>query len=175
MAIKYFIFSLLIIATILLSATTIFQKKQIQKKTTILPAITFTNSTMYDINTKEVLQIVQSKKALHYKTKDELFDATVVLRSKNKKNETDTIIGKYILKKQDKLKFKGDVVLSRNNSFILSTPFLNYNLKTRVGQNQHKFKLDYLSHSLRGNKLYFDGINDIIKANNAKFKLKEEQ
>ncbi|MCK5111621.1 MAG: LPS export ABC transporter periplasmic protein LptC [Arcobacteraceae bacterium] len=177
MAIRLFIFSLLILTSILLTITIIMKQQTITKDTIEKPTITFINSTMYEINTKNVSKIIQSQKALHYKTKDELHNATVILRSNNKdqNNSTDTIIGKYMLQKQDQLTFKKDVIFNRNNELVLNTQYLTYNIKTQIGKNHHKFKLDYLNNTLTGNILYFDGINDIIMANNAKFKIQIEE
>ncbi len=177
MAIRLFIFSLLILTSILLTITIIMKQQTITKDTIEKPTITFINSTIYEINTKNVSKIIQSQKALHYKTKDELYNATVILRSNNKdqNNSTDTIIGKYMLQKQDQLTFKGDVIFNRNNELVLNTQYLTYNIKTQIGKNYHKFKLDYLNNTLTGNILYFDGINDIIRANNAKFKIQIEE
>ncbi len=176
MAIRLFIFLLLIISSIVLTITTIIKKQTTTQNIIEKPIITFINSTLYDMNTKEVLQIIQSKKALHYKTKDELEDATIILRSTNNKNKiTDTITGQSILKKKNQLTFQGDVIFNRNNEIILNTPFLHYNIKTQIAKNQHKFKLDYLDSILVGNMLYFDGINDIIKADYIKFKLQMKE
>ncbi len=94
-----------------------------------------------------------------------------LVQNKNKINSTDTISGKYILQVGNQLIFKDDVILNRNNELILNTHFLKYNMKTQIGQNKHKFKLDYMDNTLVGNMLYFDGINDIIKADYIKFEL----
>ncbi len=174
MAIRLFIFSLLIISSILLMMTTMEQP--IKKIATIeKPTVTFVDSTMYEIDIKNVSKIVQSQKAFHYKTKDELYNATIILRSqnknKNKINSTDTISGQYILQVEDQLTFKNNVILNRDNELLLNTAFLEYNMKTQIGQNKHSFKLDYLNNTLIGNILYFDGINGIIKANDTRFKL----
>ncbi len=177
MAIRLFIFSLLIVSSILLMITTIIKQPAKEINTISKPIITFIDSTMYEINTKNVSKIVQSKNVFHYKTKDELHNATIILRSQNKDktNYTDTISGEHILKVGDQLTFRNNVILNRDNEVVLSTEFLEYNIKTQIGQNKHKFKLDYLNNTLIGNILYFDGINDIIRASNTQFKLNTKE
>ncbi len=175
MAIKLFVFSLLIISVTLLTVTTIFTNIPLSKKTKELPSITFLDSIMYDINDKEVTQVVQSQKALHYENKDELFDATIVLKSQESKEIlTDTITSKYILKKGNQLTFLNNVIFNRDNEFILTTPLLNYNIVSQIGKNSHKFHIKNSNNSLVGENLYFDGKDGIIRSNRAKFKLETE-
>ncbi len=172
MEIKKFLFILLVISIFLLVYTSVFIKPKIYKQTK-LPEVTFLDSTIYEINNKEVSQIIQSSKAYHYKNKDELYDATIVTRAKNNANQTDTISSKYMYKNKNKVKLDSDVVFNRSDEFTLSTPFLLYDLDTQIGRNEHKFKIEYKAHTLVGNILYFDGIRGIISAENTKFKIEE--
>jgi len=172
MAIKLFVFSLLIISVTLLTVTTIFTNIPLDKSNKEMPAITFLDSIMYNINNKEVTQIVQSKKALHFKNKDELFDTTIIMKLQDKKEIiTDTMSAKYILKKGNNLTFLNDVIFNRNNEFILTTPSLEYNTVSQIAKNSHKFNIKNINNSLVGKDLYFDGKNDIIISNNVNFTL----
>jgi len=173
MAIKWFTYSLLVIAIILLTESIINPPiKIVQKKD--LPAVTFINSIMYDIDNTTITQIVNSKKAYHYINSDILHDATIITKS-DKNNSTTTVSAKHILKKKDKVILKGDVTLTNENGFLLETQFLKYDIKKQIATNKHKFKLVKLNDTLTGNSLYFDGINDIIKAKSTNFIIKMEK
>ena len=74
------------------------------------PNVVFFNSMMYDINDNEINKIIQSKEAAFYDEKYQLYDATIILKSKN---NVDTISAEYIIKKGFIYKFYNNVYLNK--------------------------------------------------------------
>jgi predicted nucleic acid-binding Zn ribbon protein len=153
MGIKPFLFSLLIISASLLVATIVFTPiKQVNIQN--LPDVTFINSIMYDVDNKEVTQIVKSKKAYHYKNKEEIYDATVVLKLKeNNITTSDTVNAKFIKVTQEFLKFRGDVHYSRTTGTTLESEELDYNRISKHLVGDQKFEAYYKGNKLKGNSL----------------------
>jgi hypothetical protein len=165
MAINIFIIS--IIAFSLFITTLKVEEKKVQKEYKNIPQIVFEDSIMFDINEEEIVQIVQSRQALNYKKRDELYDVTIITRSKN--NKTDTISAEYILKRDNYYKLYQNVNLSQGDTMRLTTDFLEYNSKTKIIQNNVEFLLSYNNSNLEGNNIFFDTTNNIIKAKNTHF------
>ena len=169
MAIKYFIFSALILAITLLTATITLDNNNVPEKTIKLPLVTFVNSTMYNINTKETTQIIQSKKAFLHNNKDEIFDATIVVRTNLDTNQTvtDTVHSKYIEVTHELLKFRGDVRYDRMDMTSLYSEQMDYD---RINHNllgNNKFtafhegnKLEAGTMLIKENKTIFKGENN---------------
>lgn len=169
MAINIFVTSIIILSIFL---TNIKVEKVIEKKANKnVPLVVFEDSIMYDIDENEIKQIVQSRQALNYKDRDELYDATIITR--NSDNSADTISAEYIFKENDLYKLYQNVHLIQSDKMQLTTDYLKYNSLTKIAQNNIDFVLRYNNNKLTGDNLYFDGINYIIKAKNTHFKLKE--
>ena len=171
MAINIFVFSIIIIAAILTNFKV--EEQVVKKEYTNMPLVTFENSIMYDIDDQNIKQIVQSIQALNYKNRDELYDATIIIR--NDLNSSDTISAEYMLKKGDEYKLYQNVHLMQSDTTQLRSDFLVYNSLTKIAQNNTKFILTYNNNELTGDNLYFNGIDNIIKAKNTHFKLKVEE
>jgi LPS export ABC transporter protein LptC len=174
MAIKLFLSMLLVVSVIFLSTTITNSKKFIPNVAKEKPNIIFLDSIMYELDNNGVSQIIRSLKAYHYDKKDKLFNATLTLRSQNTQ-QPYTIRAKYLLKKQDKLTFKDDVVLVDNNNYKLTTSYLDYDMQNMIAKNEHKFKLFIKRDTLFGNSLYFDANLGIIKAKDTIFKIETKQ
>jgi hypothetical protein len=175
MGIKTFVLSLLIISISLLIATVVFTPVKIVKQKTV-PAVTFINSIMYDINTQEVTQLVKSKKAYHFNTKDELYDATIILKSQNNEDKkrliSDIISAKFIEITNNLLKFRGDVNYNRPTGTILQSQALNYDRITKNLIGNEKFTAFYNGNKLKGDSLFITKGKTIFKSNsNAPIKL----
>jgi hypothetical protein len=170
MALKIFVFS--IIAFSLLLTELDFSKEEKKRNYQNIPQITFDQSTMYELNEKEVSQIVQSSQALNYKDKDELYDATIIMRNDN--NSSDTVSAEYIIKKGNIYKLYQNVHLNSATNMQLQTDYLMYDQAQQIASNNVDFKLMYNESFLEGKNFYFDGINDIMKADRSHFIIKQE-
>ncbi len=168
MAINIFIFAILIFSAILTNYKVEHKKVQVEYKN--VPLIVFENSIMYDLDTQNIKQIVQSRQALNYKDRDELYDATIINRNKN--NSTDSLSAEYILKQNNIYKMYQNVHLIQNDVSELSTDYLEFNNLTKVAKNNTDFVMIYNNSELVGDNLYYDSVNSIIKAKHTHFKLK---
>ena len=168
MAINIFIISILVLSVLL---TNIKVEEKIQKREYInIPLVVFEDSTMYDINEKEISQIVQSRQALNYKDRDELYDATIIVR--NDINSSDNINAEYILKQKDIYKLYQNVSISHGEESTLSSDYIEYDSINKIAKNNVEFVLSYKNSELIGDNIYLDSINSIIKAKNTHFKIK---
>ena len=165
MGIKNFVFLILIISISLFVFTVSFDEKK-EQSSAVVPFVTFVNSTMYDINEKQVTQIIQSKKAFNYKNKDELYDATIVLRTQQEdsiESLTDTVNAKYIEVTKDLFKFRGDVRYNRGSSTTLNSDKLDYDRIKRQLTGNQDFIAYHDGNKLEGKKLSIKKDRTIFK------------
>jgi len=168
MAINIFLTAIIVLAFFL---TNMKVEEKIQKREYVnIPLVVFEDSTMYDINEKEISKIVQSRQALNYKDRDELYDATIIVR--NDKNSSDNINAEYILKQNNIYKLYQSVSISQGDTSILTSDYIEYDSIKKIAKNNVGFILSYNDSQLSGNNLYFDSVNKIIKAKDTHFKLK---
>jgi len=167
MAINLFLFSIIAFSIFLVNIG--IEEKVIKDDYTNIPLITFDNSIMYDIDDKNIKQMVQSRQALNYKYRDELYDATIIKRDNNNSN---SMSAELILKKGNIYKMYQNVNLTTTNNYQLITDFLVYNEKTKVAYNNVPFILNQNNSELTGDNLYYDGLKNIIKAKNTHFIIK---
>jgi len=138
--------------------------------------IKFIDSTMYEISDKKVEKMVVSREAIIYKNKEELYDASVMIRSKPQEdgNDINIITAKSIVKKGTILDASGDVLLNLSNGTSITTQKLHYDTKKELLTNNMPYEILYQEHKFNGKDLYFDMKNTHIKSNNIKFNIKVE-
>ncbi len=175
MAIKVFIYSLLVLS--LISLFTSISNEVDESSQKDIPLITFSNSTMYTLNNKEVTRIVQSTESIRYKSRDEMFEGVFYLRAKSKdRNDlADVISADFIEKKGPKLKFVNSVKYNRADFVTLKTDILHYNLDTKIVYNNKPFIGTYYNDSLNGTELYMDTNKTHFKSKNAHFEIDLEK
>ena len=171
MAVRFFIFFLLFVSTIALFMTINNDTNDTVKKDIAL--ITFKESTMYTINNEKVTRVVQSNKAVKYKTKDHIFNGTFILRANSKNNEelTDIVSADFIEKRESKVKFEKNVKYNRDDFISLSTDVLYYDLNTKIAYNDKPFIGKYYNNFLMGKKLYIYLTKSHFKSKKAHFEL----
>ncbi|MBI3873664.1 MAG: hypothetical protein HY307_01390 [Arcobacter sp.] len=170
MALKFFLFAILL-TSLFLTNITVNDKIKIDSDEN-LPKISFINSTLYELNKEQVNKIVKAKKAIKYENKDELEDATLVLRGS--KNTTDTISGKYMKKENDIYDFKGDVVFNKGGDTELKTQSLSYNDLIGIATNNVDFVFNYKHSLFSGNTLYVNKNDVAISGKHAHFVINEK-
>jgi len=170
MGITNFLFSLFAITAILISFEKEYKVKKIIYKHE--PDVSFYNATMYEITERAITNAVQAKKALVFKDREELFDATIITRSINDKTALNTIAALNILKQGDKIYLTNNVNLQSSNNLNIRTEELNFNIKTNIVTNNSDFIANMNDNSLEGNSLYYDSNKNILKAKKTKFKIK---
>ena len=73
-----------------------------------IPLVVFEKPLMYTITDKNVSRIVEGSHAVKYKTRDEMYDANIVLRNNLEKNNynIETLEAQVIIKKGDELNLR---------------------------------------------------------------------
>jgi hypothetical protein len=169
MAIKIFIISIILIG---LGLTQLKVDVEIEsKKNQKTPLVTFYDSIMYELDEQNVKRTLQSKQILHFDTRDEIYDGTIVVRTKN--GLADSISAEYIQKQENEYKFYQSVFAITNNGERLTSDRLFYNDLTKIITNDTEFILSKDDNILVGNNLYFDTIKEYFKADNTHFILKD--
>ena len=171
MGIKVFVYTLLIISLLSFFATVSNEVKTIETKDIAL--ITFNDSTLYTLNDTSVSKIVKSAKAMRYKNRDEMYDATFVLRAKSEENIslTDIISADFILKRGPRLKLVDHVKYNRGDFVSLKTDILHYNMDTKIAYNNKPFIGTYYGHYLIGSELYIDAVKTYFKSQKSHFEI----
>lgn len=175
MAIRFFIYFLLIISIVSLFLTIDNNVHKSLKKDIAL--ITFKNSTMYTINDEKVTRVVQSSEAIRYKTRDYIYDGTFISRVKSKTNEelTDIISADFIEKIDSEVKFEKNVKYDRNDFLTFSTDILYYDLDTKIAYNDKPFIGKYYDNLLMGSQIYIDTNEKYFKSQNTHFEIEIEK
>lgn len=164
---------LLIIFT--LAFLLIDKKQPIQKvKQVTKPKVSFFDSTMYEITEQNVKQIVKSKQADIYDNKEELVDATIVMKSDKNSYDTNIISSNSMIKIGDNVFFKDKVNLQLSDGTNIKTEQLDYNIKTKIAENTVPFTAVRDNDTFKGDNLFLDSVSEEIKAKKAKFRMKVE-
>lgn len=138
-----------------------------------IPLVVFEKPLMYTITDKNVSRIVEGSHAVKYKTRDEMYDANIVLRNNLEKKDynIETLEAQVIIKKGDNLTLRNDVKYNRDNFINLSTDALDYNIKTKVAMNDVPYDGYYYNNRINGNSLYLDGMKNNIKSKDVHFEI----
>ncbi len=165
MAIKPFIYFLLILSIVFLIITVVFNQIA-PTPTKNIPLVTFTNATMYDINKSNVTQLIQTKKAFIYKKKEELYDATVIIKSQNKhsKSTMDSLHADFIVVTKDLLKFSGNVKYNRDSTTTLHSKALTYDKIKKQIIGKEKFVAYHDGNKLTGSSLTIQKDKTVFKS-----------
>lgn len=171
MGIRLFVYVLLIISVLSFFATVNNEVEEIKEKD--LALVTFHNATMYTLTEDNVNRIVQSSKAMRFKTRDEMYKATFILRAKSEENKnlTDIISADFVEKKGSDLTFVDHVKYNRDDFISLKTDILHYNVDTKIAYNDKPFIGTYYSNFLIGEALYFDTVKTYFKSKKAHFEI----
>ncbi len=172
MAIRVFVYSLLVISVLAFFASSEDKQKKLKLKEK--PMIVFHDSIMYTLTEKSMTRIVQSKRAERYKTKDLMYDGKIITESKNGLY-TDYMSADLIVKRNDDFKFLNNAKYNRENFIELTSDEILYNAKTKIATNSLPFQGRYYEHILNGSHLFFDTNKSILKAQQAHFEVELEE
>jgi len=137
------------------------------------PLVVFEKPLMHTINEQNVSRTVIASRVVRYKARDEMHDADILLRNSldNTEYKEESLKAKVIIKIVDELNLRKDVIYKRDDFISLNTNELNYNLKTKLAQNNTAYTGNYYNNSIDGTNLYLDGINNYMKSNNVHFQI----
>jgi len=138
-----------------------------------IPLVIFENPLMHTLNEQNVSRTVSASHVIRYKTRDEMYNANILLRNnlKNKNFKIETLEAQVIIKKGDELNLRRDVKYKRDDFINLNTNALDYNLKTKLAQNNVAYNGNYYNNYIKGTNLYLDGTNSYMKSNNVHFEI----
>lgn len=167
---------LFVVTLFLLSVFSLFSeitKYASVKKNKESPLVTFSDATMYTLNHEEVLRVVEAQTAIRYKTRDEMYNATIITRVKDKKNNEakDTVSAERMIKKADLYSFFDNVKFNRDDFMLLRTNELYYDIKKEIAYNSVPFQSIYNGDVLNGNNFYLDNKIKFFKADKSHFEI----
>jgi hypothetical protein len=138
-----------------------------------LPLVVFEKPLMYTITEQNISRIVNASKAIRYKSRDEMFDADILLRNNipSKDFKIEILKAKKIVKKTDDFILTDNVIYKRDDFISLNTNELYYNLKTRIAKNSVAYDGTYNNHYIKGDNLYLDANKNYIKSKNVHFEI----
>ncbi|MGK0256053.1 MAG: LPS export ABC transporter protein LptC [Arcobacteraceae bacterium] len=136
------------------------------------PKVSFDDSIMYEITDQKVKQVLKSKQADIYDNREELYDATIVIKDSKNKNDTNIVSGRTITKIGENLYLKGSVNLQLADGTNIKTEELYYNTITKIANNSVDFIAIRDNDTFNGNSLYLDSVMEKIKAEKTKFRMK---
>ncbi|WP_419764994.1 MAG: hypothetical protein ACNI28_01050 [Arcobacter sp.] len=167
MAINYFTYAILVIS--LVSAIVGIAPKEKDKNNEEQPQIVFEDSTLYTFNVDNLERIVNSKRAMKYKTKDIMYDGKIILRRAD--NGTDYIESDVIIKRLEQYKFLNNVKYNRENNILLNTDELFYDGIKKIATNTIKFDGIYNNSTINGKALYLDTNKSVFKSKDTHFEI----
>lgn len=140
------------------------------------PLVSFYDSVLYKIDDKSVNSVIPSKEAYFYSSREEMIKGTIVLRDQEKRDgaNTNSISADYIVKIGDDLYLDSNVLLESASGITLKTEQLQYNLKTKIAENEQRFVALKGFHDFYGTDLHLDLQKRDLKAQNTHFTIKVE-
>jgi len=171
MAIRIFVFSLLIISIIGYFATIEnSNKKNLEQDT---PLLTFSNSAMYTLTPQNMNRVIYSKRTSRYKDRDIMYEGVLTLKNKdkNQKEVTDFLYADVIIKKDSLFKFIGNTRYKRDDYIKFNTNELMYDSKTQIATNSLPFNGYYFNDYIKGTNLYLDIKKHYMKSKNTHFEI----
>jgi hypothetical protein len=171
MDIKLFNYSLLLLA---IGAYFIpVENKKTNDDIKDIPLVVFERPLMYTLTEKNLSRTVNASHAIRYKTRDEMYNANILLRNNLEKKDykIETLEAQVIIKKGDILSLNKDVKYNRDDFINLNTNALDYNLKTRLAKNSVPYSGYYYNNSIKGTNLYLDGTKNYMKSNDVHFEI----
>lgn len=171
MGIKLFVLGLFLVS--IFSFFSEIVKHKVIKNKNDTPLVTFTDAMMYTMTYDEVLRIVQAKTAVRYKSRDEMYDATIINRVQDKKHGEvkDIISAEKMVKKENLYMLYNNVKYDRDIFLSLRTNELFYDIKNEIAYNSLPFKAKYNGDILNGDKFYLDNKTKLLKANKSHFEI----
>jgi hypothetical protein len=171
MGVKLFVLTLFVVSIFSLFSeiTQKISRNDVQET----PLVTFTDATMYTLNEEEVVRIVEAQNAIRYKTRDEMYDGTIITRVKDKANDDakDIIRADKMVKKETLYSFFNNVKYDREDVFSLRTHELYYDVQNEIAYNSKPFNSIYKGDVLNGTNLYLDNKINFLKAQKSHFEI----
>lgn len=138
-----------------------------------IPLVVFEKPLMYTLDDKSLSRVVEGSHAIRYRTRDEMYDTTILLKNNLEKKDfkVETLEAQVIIKKGDNLTLQKDVKYNRDDFINLNTDAIDYNIKTKLATNSVPYNGYYYNNTIKGTNLYLDGTKNYMKSNNVHFEI----
>ena len=132
-----------------------------------LALVVFDKPLMYTLTQNQTTRMIDAKKFIRFKDRDEMYVADITLNNIDKEN----LKALTIIKKDKNLTLKDNVVYTKSNIFSLNTNELFYNLDSKIAYNTSDYSGTYFSNLINGTKLYLNTKDSLVKSNNVHFEI----
>lgn len=170
MALKFFIFLLIVSPFLLVDKSVILQKVEQSKDE--VPQISFVNATLFEIDDQKVDKMLVVGEYKKYESKDGMSDA--FLRVRNANHNSDTILAQKLIRENDLYSFEENVIFKRDEDIELTTNQLLYNAKEKIASNQASFVFKYKNSRFSGKNLYLSQNDYAISGSNVHFQINKK-
>lgn len=167
MDIKYFIFFLFFISIgIYFIPVENVQKNDVDKD---IPLVIFEEPLMFSLNEQNLSRIVQASHVVRYKSRDEIFDSSLIINNINKDFKVEKLKADIIIKRDDLYTLIDNVVYERDDFLSFNTNEMYYNETKKLAYNYQKFSGKYYDNKLSGENLYLDANKKLFESKNVNF------
>jgi len=129
--------------------------------------VVFDNPLMYTLTQSQTSRMIDAKKFIRFKDRDEMYIADITLNNTDREN----LKALTIIKKDKDLILKDNVVYSKSNIVSLNTNELFYNLDTKIAYNTTAYSGTYFSNLINGSKLYLNTKDSLVKSDKVHFEI----
>ena len=141
----------------------------VQKET---PQVIFENPLMYTLTQKEVSNIIKASNAVKYSSRDELYNATIYLKSKNPDEYMiEKLSADFIKKTGFNYYLKDNVNYQRDDFFEIKTSELFFDDKNKIAKNSVPYNGFYYNNNFKGSNLDFRLNENTMKSKNIHFEI----
>jgi len=134
--------------------------------------ITFENLDAFVFTPEGLKGELEASKALVYQEHDELYDVRSVLWFDD---HNDTLQADKALYRQNILHLMNNISYRSNNTFLLKSDDLVYNIDTEIAVSKTPFSLEGNRSKATGNYLVYDTVKREVKATNVVFTIEDEE
>lgn len=138
-----------------------------------IPLVIFEKPLMYSLTQDGVSRVIQSSQAVRYNTRDELFDANILVKNELENNQfqVEKFNADIIIKKDSLYTLIDNVKYERDNFAKLKTNQMFYDEKKDIVYNNKSFEGNYYNSKLKGTDLYLDLNNKTFSAKQTHFEI----
>lgn len=139
-----------------------------------MPLVIFETAFMYTIDENSINRLVQASHAVKYESRDEMFDADIVLinSDKTKNFKSEKLKADLIVKRGNEYTLTNNVKYRRDDFMSLNTQELFYDDMKKIASNTKPFDAVYNNYLANGDTVYFDINNNFITSKNTHFEIK---
>ncbi len=148
------------------------ENKNVAAQKVEVPQVIFENPLMYTLTQKEVSNVIKASNAVRYESREELFNATIYLKSKvPDEYALEKLSADFIRKSGFNYFLKDNVDYQRDDFFKLETNELYFDDKNKIAKNEVPYKGFYYNNNFKGSHLDFRLNDNSMKSKNIHFEI----